>query len=74
MSKCYLYLRTSSDDRGVKLGIDVQRPGCMEYIVRSGMELAREFADDGFTGTILMDMRPAGAELVKLSLRMASRL
>jgi hypothetical protein len=32
MSKCYLYLRTSSDDRGVKLGIDVQRQGCMEFI------------------------------------------
>jgi len=51
MSKCYLYLRTSSDDRGVKLGIDVQRQGCMEYITRSGMKLAREFSDDGITGT-----------------------
>ncbi len=65
MSKCYLYLRTSSDDRGVKLGIDVQRQGCLEFISRSGMELAREFVDDGYTVSILMDLRTAGAELVK---------
>jgi site-specific DNA recombinase len=64
MTQCYLYLRTSADDRD-KAGIPVQRDGSLAYAVRSGLEIVREFVDDGISGTMPMDERPSGAELVK---------
>lgn len=65
MEKCYLYLRNGSDDRGEKVGIPMQRIDCAAFTARVGLEVSREFLDDGITGTILMDLRPAGSELVK---------
>jgi hypothetical protein len=44
MSKCYLYPRTSSDDRGVKLGIDVQRQRCLEFYGRQLNVADRKYA------------------------------
>ena len=64
MLRAYAYLRTSADDRD-KAGIPVQREGCAAYAVRAGFEIVREFVDDGITGTLPMDQRPAGAELVR---------
>lgn len=61
---CYVYLRTSEDDRD-KAGVPVQRVGCAEFAGRVGMEIVREFVDDGISGTVPMDERPSGAELVK---------
>jgi DNA invertase Pin-like site-specific DNA recombinase len=61
--KCYTYLRTSADDRD-KAGIPVQREGCAVFAARTGMESVREFADDGISGTIPMDERPSGKEMV----------
>lgn len=62
--KAYCYLRTSADDRD-KAGIPVQREGCVKYSARAGYEIVREFVDDGVTGTLPMDMRPFGAQLVR---------
>jgi site-specific DNA recombinase len=63
MTNCYLYLRTSADDRD-KAGIPVQREGCTAFASRLGMEIVREFVDDGISGVIPMDERPNGKELV----------
>jgi DNA invertase Pin-like site-specific DNA recombinase len=63
MTRSYTYLRTSEDDRD-KAGLPVQRVGCAEFAARVGMEIVREFADDGISGTLLMDERPSGKELV----------
>jgi site-specific DNA recombinase len=65
MKSCFTYLRTSDDDKGDKAGIPVQRSGCEEFAQRAGFETVREFVDDGISGTIPMDERPSGAELVK---------
>ncbi len=62
--KAYSYLRTSADDRD-KAGIAIQREGVNAFAVQRGFTVAREFVDDGISGTIPMDMRPRGAELVK---------
>jgi len=43
----------------------VQRDGVGVFAARAGFEIAREFVDDGISGTIEMDRRPAGAELVR---------
>lgn len=64
MRKSYLYLRTSGDDRD-KAGIPVQRDGCVEFAKRGDFEIVREFVDDGVSGTVPMDERPSGAELVR---------
>jgi site-specific DNA recombinase len=64
MTKTYLYLRTSADDRD-KAGIPVQRDGCLEFASRAALEIMREFVDDGISGTVLMDARPSGAQLVR---------
>jgi DNA invertase Pin-like site-specific DNA recombinase len=60
----YSYLRTSADDRD-KAGIAVQRAGVNAFAVQRGFTVAREFVDDGISGTIPMDVRPSGAELVR---------
>jgi len=62
--KAYVYLRTSGDDRD-KAGIPVQREGVEIFRKQRGFETVREFVDDGISGTVPMDERPAGAELVK---------
>lgn len=64
MTKAYLYLRTSADDRE-KAGIPVQRDGCLEFAARTDLEIVREFVDDGISGTVPMDARPSGAQLVR---------
>ena len=65
MSRAYVYLRTSADDRD-KAGLPVQRDGCLAFAARAGFEILREFADDGISGTVPMDARPSGAELVRV--------
>ena len=58
MKRCYLYLRTSADDRD-KPGIPVQREACKKYAARAEFEIVREYIDDGVTGTLPMDARPS---------------
>jgi len=64
MTKCYLYLRTSGDDGKKKAGIPVQREGCIAFAVRSSLEIAAEFVDDGITGKLPMHARPQGKLLI----------
>jgi len=65
MTTAFLYLRTSGDDGRDKAGLPVQRENCNAYAARAGYEIVREFVDDGISGTVPMDERPSGAELVK---------
>ena len=62
--KAYSYLRTSGDDRD-KAGIPLQKEGVDAFAAQRSFKILREFVDDGISGTIPMDERPAGAELVK---------
>jgi site-specific DNA recombinase len=62
--KAYSYLRTSGDDRD-KAGIPVQKEGVDAFAAQRSFKIVREFVDDGISGTIPMDERPAGAKLVK---------
>src|SRR2546425_12352799 len=64
MTKAFLYLRTSGDDRNYKAGIPVQRTDCTTFADRSGYEIAQEFLDDGITGKLPMHARPAGKLLI----------
>jgi site-specific DNA recombinase len=64
MTKAYLYLRTSADDRDRKAGIEVQRAACTAYAQRAGYEVAAEFVDDGCTGKLPMHSRPQGKLLL----------
>jgi site-specific DNA recombinase len=64
MTKAYLYLRTSADDRDRKAGIEVQRAACTAYAQRAGYEIAAEFVDDGVTGKLPMHSRPQGKLLI----------
>lgn len=62
--KCFVYLRTSSDDGRDKAGLPVQRADCLAYAVRAGHEIAGEFVDDGVTGKLPMHARPQGKLLI----------
>jgi DNA invertase Pin-like site-specific DNA recombinase len=64
MTKAYLYLRTSADDRDRKAGIEVQRAECTAYAARAGFEIVAEFVDDGVTGKLPMHSRPQGKLLI----------
>lgn len=65
MTKTFLYLRTSGDDRaGDKAGLPVQRDACVAFAQRTGYEIAQEFADDGITGKLPMHARPQGKLLI----------
>ncbi len=54
MTKAFLYLRTSGDDRNDKAGIPVQRTDCTAFADRTGYEIEQEFVDDGITGKLLI--------------------
>ena len=64
MTRAFLYLRTSGDDRQDKAGIPVQRESCMAFADRTGYEIAQEFVDDGITGKLPMHARPQGKLLI----------
>jgi site-specific DNA recombinase len=64
MTKAYLYLRTSGDDRADKAGLPVQRESCVSFAARAGYEIAAEFPDDGVTGKLPMHARPQGRLLI----------
>src|SRR5437870_4842944 len=64
MTKAFLYLRTSGDDRQDKAGIPVQRTDCTAFADGAGYQIAQEFVDDGITGKLPMHARPQGKLLI----------
>jgi len=50
------YLRVSTDDQ--ELGLDAQRAAIRRWCESNGTELAREYVDQGVSGTVPLDRRP----------------
>lgn len=58
--KYVIYLRVSTDQQVLSgLGIEGQRQICLSYISRSGPSSVLEFLDDGFSGALELEKRPA---------------
>ena len=59
-----LYTRTSSDDAKETAVLGEQGDLCRAFAARAGMEIVREFTDDGATGTTPMHSRPQGKQMI----------
>lgn len=55
--KAIVYLRVSTDEQN--LGIEAQRAACKAYCQKSGIEIVAEFVDEGFSGGLPPEDRPA---------------
>lgn len=55
--KYVIYLRVSTDHQ--VFGMDAQRDICLSYIARTGPQSVLEFMDEGFSGSLSLDKRPA---------------
>ena len=62
--QAFLYTRTNIDDGRDSLIPSLQRDACEELASRAGLEIVREFADNGVLGTIPMHVRPQGKLLI----------
>ena len=64
--KYVVYLRVSTDQQAASgLGIEAQREICLRYIEKSPSENV-EFIDDGFSGSLELDKRPALLEAISI--------
>jgi|SRR3954464_4578997 DNA invertase Pin-like site-specific DNA recombinase len=58
--KFVIYLRVSTDQQVTSgLGIEGQRQTCLSYISRLGPNSVLEYVDEGFSGALELDKRPA---------------
>ena len=55
--KYVIYLRVSTDQQ--VFGMDAQRDICLSYISRKGPQAVLEYMDEGFSGALSLDKRPA---------------
>ncbi len=55
--KYVIYLRVSTDQQ--VFGMDAQRDICLSYIARTGPQSVLEYMDEGFSGSLELDKRPA---------------
>jgi len=55
--KFVIYLRVSTDQQ--VFGMDAQREICLSYIARNGPQSVLEYMDEGFSGSLELDKRPA---------------
>lgn len=64
--KYVIYLRVSTDQqRESGLGIEAQRQMCLSYIQKSGIpQSVLEYMDEGFSGSLELDKRPALLESI----------
>jgi len=63
--KVAIYVRVSTEDQADKQTIQTQLFGCREYTNQQGWEVVDEFLDEGVSGSVLLEERPAGAQLLK---------
>ena len=59
------YLRVSTDEQRERQSIRTQRDEVLRYCARQGLEIFAEFADDGISGTVPFNDRPAGRRLLE---------
>jgi site-specific DNA recombinase len=62
--KCFVYLRTSSDDCKEKAGLPLQRAACSSFAEKNDFQIVAEYSDDGVTGKLPMHARPQGKLLI----------
>lgn len=55
--RAVIYLRVSTDDQS--LGIEAQRKACLQYCLNRGMSIVGEFFDEGLSGSLQPQDRPA---------------
>src|SRR5215218_4156350 len=60
-----LYARVSSDEQREAETIKTQVEAIKQYAKTSGIPLGRQYLDDGISGVIPLDERPAGARLLE---------
>lgn len=59
------YARVSTDEQAGHDTIEAQLHACREHCARSGWGVAAEFRDEGVSGTVPLDERPAGMRLLE---------
>lgn len=63
--KYVIYLRVSTEQqRESGLGMEAQRQMCLAYIAKHGSQSVLEFMDEGFSGSLELDRRPALLESI----------
>ncbi|GEC88152.1 recombinase family protein [Brevibacillus brevis] len=60
-----VYARTSSDDQAERGTIENQLEFARKYADLHQLEIVKWYKDDGVTGTIPLEARPAGHELLQ---------
>src|SRR5687767_9790292 len=64
-----VYCRVSSDDQAERGTIQGQRDFLSEFTALYGLEVAGEYADDGYSGALPLGERPAGRRLLEAAQR-----
>ena len=59
-----IYCRVSTDDQAERRTIDAQVHALRQTVPHWGMEIVGEYLDDGYSGTLALDKRPAGLRLM----------
>ena len=62
--RCAIYCRVSTDDQAERRTIDAQVHALRQTVPHWGMEIVGEYLDDGYSGTLALDKRPAGLRLM----------
>lgn len=57
--KAAIYTRVSSDEQAEAFGLDVQRERCKAQITAKGWQYVGEYCDEGLSGTLNANKRPA---------------
>jgi site-specific DNA recombinase len=65
MTKAAVYLRVSTEEQREKQSIETQRAEVQRYCEQHGVAVFDLYADDGVSGTVPFEERPAGARLLE---------
>lgn len=60
-----IYARTSSDEQAQDQTITIQVDHLRQFAALNGLEIVGEYLDDGVSGTLPMDRRPAGSDMLR---------
>lgn len=60
-----IYLRVSTEEQRERQSIDTQRDFAERYCSLHGLTIYRLYSNDGVTGTVPLDNRPAGQQALK---------
>jgi site-specific DNA recombinase len=63
--KAAIYCRVSSDDQRERETIKTQRESCLRFCETNNIPVYKIYEDDGVTGTIALEQRPMGKQLLE---------